>query len=271
MKKKQTDINIEKESSKYICKQISKPIIYKPSDYKISDQYTGREVKQVIIDSGSPRHKDIKIQGEKISFCENDKNEYDKAGHSTIVSGIIAANNKNTIKGLAPYVRIHYAKVIDNSGKCNFNSLVAAILWAVVKKADIIMMALGTQCNYDVLHSAIKKAFQSNICIIASAGKLSKDNEIDFPARYEEVFAVSSLTRSKKKNEILQQKAGCCLPNTRKMTTFLDNSYIKVAGDSMATSIVTAVACLLIEKHKLSNQSYVNSGVYSEIIRYFKS
>ena len=267
-----TDIHLEKQKIKIITEDIKKPVIYKPSRYGIPDKYTGKGVKIVVIDSGCPKHKDIKIEVDKMSFCENDKNEYDKMGHSTIISGIINANNKQTIRGLAPNAKVNYAKVIDSQGKCSFNSLVSAVLWSVVKKADILVIALGTQYDFSVLHDAIKKASE-NMLIFAAAGTIkSEKDEIDFPARYDQVFSVSCLTRSKKINNILTKKTNFCLPNNKKLTTYLDNSYIKMGGSSIATAIVAGMSALSIEKARSSTSSKLSTEyIFPEIEKMFDS
>ncbi|HUS49052.1 MAG TPA: S8 family serine peptidase [Candidatus Paceibacterota bacterium] len=265
-----TDIYLEKQKIKAVIENISKPVIYKPSQYGIPDKYTGKGVKIVVIDSGCPKLKDIKIEGDIISFCENDKNEYDKIGHSTIISGIINANNRKTIKGLAPYAKVYYAKVIDSQGKCSFNSLVSAVLWSIVKKADILVIALGTQYDFSVLHDAIKKA-SASMLIFAAAGTIkSEDDQIDFPARYEQVFSVSCLTRSKKINNILAKKTNFCLPNNKKLTTYIDNSYIKIGGSSICTAIVAGMSALLIEKARSSTSLKSNpESIFPEIEKMF--
>jgi len=243
-------IKIEEQNKSCISKKILKPVIYKPSDYGISNKYTGYGIKIAMIDSGCPKHKDIKIEGEKISFCDDIGNKDDDVGHSTMLSGIIVAKNKNSITGLAPRAQMHFAKVIDENGKCDFNSLVAAVLWSVVKKVDIIVMAIGTQYDYSILHDAIKKAVANGICIFAATNlPKNKDVEIDFPARYKEVFSVSAIDR-RKKREIFDEKVDLLLPNNKKYSTYLDNSYIKISGSSISAAIVTALAALLMEERK---------------------
>jgi major intracellular serine protease len=266
------NITIKKQNKKSILKTITRSKIYNPTEYGISNRYTGKGVKITIIDSGCPKHKDIKTNGDKISFCENNQNEYDKNGHATMISGVINANNRKAVKGLAPHSQVNYAKVINDQGYCDFNSIVAAVLWAVVKKTDIIVMALGSQYDYPILHDAIKKAYNNNITIFA-AGKLTKNKEeIDYPARYEEVFSVCSLTRSKKSNKIIQQKNDFCLPNKKMYTTYLDNLYIGSTGSSMSTSTVAAISSLLIEKKRASIKPlYTPESLYIEIDKILNS
>ena len=226
------------------------PTVYLPSEYKIDDNLTGKGVEICIIDSGCPKHKDINIQGDKTSFCEESKGVYDKTGHSTIVSGIISARNQKTVTGFAPFSILYFAKVVDDNGQCSFNSIVASLLWAIVKEVDIILLALGTKFNYEVLHDSIKKAKDSGIIVIASAGNNVLKEEVDYPAKYEEVISVASLVRSKKDSKIIKEKVDFTTLNKGFITTYLDDSYIKATGSSISAACVTSLASLLVEKHR---------------------
>ena len=232
--------NISKCNNKNITDKI-KPVNY--SIQNIIEGMTGLNIKNCIIDSGEPQHKDIKVrnnmkvEGENVSFCDENSCVYDKYGHSTMISGIIKGRNKNSIIGVAPSSKLLYAKVVNDKGQCSFNSVVAAVLWAIVKNVDIITIALGTDYDYSVLHDAIRKARKNNICIIAASGK---KNTVQFPSEYNEVFSVDSF--KDKKNDIVGRNGF--------YTTYLDNKYIKITGNSMLTAYYSGIAALLIEKYK---------------------
>jgi len=248
-----------------IYSSLPKPIIYSPSDYKIPLKYTGAKVKIAIIDSGCPNHKDIKITGGKniinvnknnVSFCNNTKNIYDNLGHSTIIAGIIKAKNKDAITGIAPNSQLYFAKVIDGSNYCSFNAIVAAILWAIIKKVDIITLSIGTQYNYQILHDAIKKAYNNGICIFATAG--NKNEDVNYPAQYPEVRSVSFLKTTKNKVDFI-------ISTKNIYTTYIKNEYVKTSGSSVANALVTGIASLLIEKNRIENKNYSSKTIYSEL------
>ncbi|MHA1469134.1 MAG: S8 family serine peptidase [Candidatus Asgardarchaeia archaeon] len=233
---------------------------------------TGKNIKIAILDSGAPQHKDIKIGSEKLSFCQENINVYDKNGHATIVSGIVKANNKKSIVGLAPNAQLLFGKIIDNHGMCDFNSLVAGVLWAIVKEVDIIVMALGTQYDYRVLHDAIKKAKNYNICIFAASGdkKIDKNWEIDYPARYKEVFSTGFLTRSKIKNNIIREKTDFYLPNKSLFTTYIDDKYVRASGSSVATAFFAGLAAVLVEHYKKEGRRDIPEKVYASLLKTIK-
>jgi subtilisin family serine protease len=249
-----------------IVDKIPSTIIYSPSVYGIDNQCTGKGVKIAILDSGYTNHKDIKFEGDKIGFCDDNLILNDKNGHSTMMAGIIKSNNKKSIIGLAPQSKLLFAKIVTHKGECNFNSLVAGVLWAIVKEVDIIVIAMGSQYDYRVLHDAIKKAREYGICIFAAAGD---EDEIDFPARHKEVFSAGFLTRSKKKNEQMKKNIDFCLPNKGLYTTYLDNKYVKVSGSSVSTAFFAGLGAVLVEQYKKENKKNIPKLVYSQLDKTF--
>lgn len=250
---------------KKVFDKLETPCIYKPSDYKLDDNLNGTGVRMCIIDSGKPQHDDIVVKGDSACFCNSDVSVVDKWGHSTIMGGIVSGNNPHGIKGLAPEAKVSYAKVIDRKGNCDFSSLVAAILWAIVNHNNIIVLSLSSDYDFHILHNALKKAKEYNCLIFASAGNASyqKNDEIDCPARYKEVISVAQKKPDKKTNSILHNKVDFILPKKTTYSTYLQNKYVSTSGSSVSTIIVASLAALLLEKnykHDISPQK-----IFSEL------
>ena len=250
-----------------ILEKLPSPVIYSPEIYGIYNGCTGKNVKIAVLDSGCPHHKDIKIEGDKISFCENNITIDDKKGHATMVSGIIKSNNKKAIVGFAPHAKILYGKVIDSKGKCGFNRLVAGVLWAIVKEVDIIILALGSTYDYMVLKEAVKKARSYGICVFASGGD---EGKIEFPAQNKEVFSTGFLTRSKKNNDFIKQNIDFYLPNKGIYTTYLNNKYVKVSGSSISAAFFAGIAAVLIEQYKREKKKNIPDLINKELKNIFK-
>lgn len=256
---------INNKISKTTTKTLKKPIIFNPEKYKLDPDLKGKNVKMAIIDSGYPTHPILKKPSEIISFCDNSNTYKDKFGHSSLVSGIILSNNKKSIVGVAPKTRVYYSKAVNDDGSCNFNTLLASILWAITKKVDIIMLALGSQIHYPILHDAIKKAFYNNICVIASSGNNTKNEQIDYPAKYPEVFSVGAKTRSPKYNEILEKQSSLVIEKSSMLTTYLDDKYVKASGSSIATAFISGITSLMLENYKKQKKEYTNIGIFKEL------
>jgi subtilisin family serine protease len=243
-------IKFDKVKATSKVSSFTKPIVYDPAEYSLSG-FTGKGVKIALLDTGYPSHKDVNVAGEKTSLCEQSSSPLDKLGHATMMAGVIVANNRQTIRGIAPNASLIYGKVVSNSGDCTFTSIVAGILWAVIKQADIIVLGLGTEYDYSVLHDAIRKAHSSGVCIFAAAGEdLDGAKEVEFPAGYKEVFSCGFLTRSKAKNEVIRKKIDFCLPPKVFVTTCLGDQYMRVGGSSIATAFFAGLAANFIESYR---------------------
>ena len=256
-------IKINKETNIKILSTIPEPFIFNHEEYKIDKNLTGKNVKLAIIDSGFPIHRSIKNPVEKISFCDNDDKIEDNFGHSSMITGIIVSNNKKSIKGIAPNTKLYFAKTVNYNGECNFNSLVAAILWAVVKKVNIILLSLGSQVDYPLLHDAIKKAYESKICIITASGNNTKNKNIDFPARYEETLSVANITKNVNYNKIIKKEADIIMRENSFYTTYLNDTYIKASGSSMSAAFVAGITSLIIEKYIKEKKRIIPKNIYN--------
>jgi subtilisin family serine protease len=265
-------IKVKKRTKRGVVDKLDEPIIYSPSAYGIDNLCTGKKVKIAILDSGCPRHKDIKVISDKISFCEENLGSYDSHGHATMISGIINAKNKKAITGLAPHAEIQYGRVINSKGDCSFNALVAGVLWSIVKGVDIIVISMGTQYDYVVLKDAIKKARDYGICIFAACGDNNIDEnwQADFPARYENVISTGFMTRNKTQNNILSKKIDFNLPNKGLYTTYLDDKYIKVSGSSVSAAFYAGLAAVLVEQYKRERKADIPTEVYAKLCSIFK-
>jgi len=262
-------IRIEKKIIKNnIIDNLKTPVIYSPSSYGIMNKCTGKNVKIAILDTGCPNHKDININGDKININVS-KNIDDKDGHSTMIAGLINANNKHGIIGLAPNATLLFCKVSNNRGNVDFNSLIAGVLWAVVKKVDIIVIAMGTQYDHVVLRDAIKKALNQGICVIAAAGDENVDEnwQIDYPAKFKGVFSAGFLTKGRIKNKIIKEKTDFYLKNKGLCTTYLNNKYIKMSGSSISAAFFAGLAAVLVEQYKKEKIYNINEKVYENLLR----
>jgi len=258
-------IKICNKISKKNIEKLTKPIVFNCKDYKLNSKLSGKNIKMAIIDSGYPTHPILNKASEITSFCENSDTYKDKFGHSSLVSGIISSNSKKSIIGVAPKTKIYYSKAVDDNGNCCFNALLASILWAITKKVNIIVLALGSQIHYPILHDAIKKAFYNNICIISASGNDIKNKEIDYPSRYPEVLSIGAKTRSSIYNKVLKEQSSLVVQKSSMFTTFLDDKYVKASGSSIATAFVAGIASLLIEDSINKSKKYTNLEIYEDL------
>jgi subtilisin family serine protease len=266
MAKHNYHIHSGKRSLNQTFETIPSPSIYRASDYGFHETLSGRGVKIAILDSGRPEHPDIANISQAVDMSETDRDEVDHHGHSTMVSGILTSNNPVAIMGICPDVELLYAKVANYDNECSYNALVAGVLWAIVKQVDIILICLGSETDYSVLHDAVKKAYNCGICVLAASG--NKEGKEEYPAVYPEVLSVGRDTSQKegKFKNIDQYGVKIIMPYKDIYTTYLHGRYAKASGSSLAAAMGAGLAALIIErlKERDGKRPTVNS-VYSEL------
>jgi subtilisin family serine protease len=229
----------------------------------------GHGVKIAILDSGAPDHTDIKKIAECVDVSGSEGDKVDRIGHSTMVGGVIGSKNAKAITGVAPGSNLYFIKVTGRDGECQYNSLVTGILWSIVKKVDIILMCLGSEFDYPVLHDAIRKAYDQNICIFAAQGD---PNVTEYPAGYPEVLSIGSISIRESQPSSYKFVSGdkyvqIVLPDEHFYTTYMSNQFVKVSGSSLHAALGAGLAALLIEKIRMGKeQTDVSPNtIYSEL------
>lgn len=242
---------------------------YCPTMFGMGKKWTGAGVKVGVIGSGVPVHSYFENIAGFETFCERNKNPDDIHGISTLTSGSMCSCNKNGLTGMAPNIKTFYTKAIGDSGDTNVNSIVASILWLVVKDVDIIVIPFGLSEDEPILHEAIKKAISANVCVIAAAGPTqSQLTDVDYPANYPEVVAVAASYKEEKFSlaKSTNNKLLLSLPKKGAPTTYGSDAVAIVKGMAVATGIAAGLAACVIEKNKQHNKSISIKDVYGELL-----
>jgi subtilisin family serine protease len=92
--------------------------------------------------------------------------------HGTIISGIIAAESNNNIgiTGISWHAKIMALKVLDDKGEGDTRNIIRAIDYAINNSADIINLSFVGEGYSQGLESAIKRAYEAGIIVVAAAG-----------------------------------------------------------------------------------------------------
>ena len=222
---------------------------------------SGRDVRICLLDSGVPDHKAIVNVAGDINFTGSADNK-DHVGHSTLISGLICGNLQGQIRGVAPDAMLYYAKMIDDQCQSRADSLVAGILWGIIKEVNIIAIPLCTDIDSPAVHDAIKKAYYENICVVASAGG---DNQF-YPAKYEEVLSVGALDQDGKIASF-SAKGAFNILGRMVATTYIDQSFAIATGTSIATAFAVGIAAKAIEQLRHENIEPTPAIVYDYMAR----
>lgn len=118
-------------------------------------------------------------------------------------------------------------------------------------------MSFGTTMNSEVLHKAIKDAYEEGILIVASAG--NNGSAIEYPAAYDEVMAVGSvdsngkLSTTSARGEELEIVA----PGESVKSTGSFGGNVFVSGTSISVPHIVGVASILWEKDKNCSNEFI--------------
>lgn len=254
-----------------VRKTAGKRIVYTSTFFGFSKIVgDGKFVRLAILDSGLPDHTSIRTDFDKTKNFTASGSVYDVYGHSTAVSGIVAANDRRQVVGLATDVDLYFAKVLqDTDRNNNLQSVVDALLWCLVRDVDIVLMSFGTQYEYEPLKHAIKKLYDNGICMIAASGNHNmKTRDVDFPSRYPEVFSVGYDTNVGSNLSIKKDAnyKGVIMPKQNYLTTFLNSEYIQMEGSSINAAAIAGLAVLVYGDMRRRGINVKNpQSVYNEL------
>lgn len=166
-----------------------------------------------------------------------------KRGHGTHVAGIIVANTKSNVK-IKPY------KVIGDDGTGTDTQLYLGIQAAIEDGVDIINLSLTRKGESEVVHEAVKDAYNAGITVVAAAGNdnVNLDETPYIPACFPEVICVVSVDANKKRASTSNWRFDDTLsaPGVDILSSYLDNTYKIMSGTSMAAPIISCCAAYLL-------------------------
>lgn len=130
-----------------------------------------KKLKVGIIDSGIfVKHKLF----ENLSFYTYDilekkeiDNPIDLLGHGTAVTSVIVNNLELEEQKNIQFFNIVY---LNENGKGEVEYFVDAVEWAITKEIDVLNLSIGFQSYHSEIERVVKKALDSGMIIISSAG-----------------------------------------------------------------------------------------------------
>jgi len=208
----------------------------------------GNGIVVAVLDTGGPNHIDLNANLLPAINCSGTGSPDDHQGHGTHVAGIIAAQENGIgVIGVAPEAKILPIKVLDDSGRSGFNQIAAGVRAAIAAKVDIINMSLGAPSTPpDDFYNAIKEAHDAGIIIVAAAG--NDAGAVNWPARYDEVIAVSAIDNQGKLANFSSHGSQIDFgaPGVNVYSTYLNNQYAILNGTSQASPFIAGVCALLL-------------------------
>jgi subtilisin family serine protease len=155
------------------------------------------------IDEGHPDLAGKIVPG--YDFVDKDPDPHDENGHGTHVAGIAAAitNNETGVAGMSWGARIMPIRTMGANGTGYNSDITAGINWAYQNGAKIINLSLGGPDYSQAMQDAINAAHAAGTLVVAAMGNCRMGgsdcpgvNPVMYPAANNNVFAVSSVTRT---------------------------------------------------------------------------
>ena len=220
----------------------------------------GENVKVAIIDTGWCAHKDLNanfLQG----YDATGNNDYIDHGsfHACHVSGIIGANCGDGfgVMGIAPNCKLIPIKSLNDDGTGSYDYIVKALQIVKDLDVDLINMSLGSPVapDNDVIHSLIQEISNQGKIVVCASGN-DGQQELNFPARYDESISVAAVDQSGNLAKFSSTGVGLdtAAPGVNIYSTYNNNQYVLLTGTSMACPCITGMLALIISRYKANPQ-----------------
>lgn len=231
-----------------------------------------KNVKIAVIDTGVCTSEDISIAG-RINLVPGE--EYvnplyeDVSGHGTGIASIIgAADDNRSVKGVNSDAQLYSVKAL-NDGMCSpVSRIIEGIYWCIDNDINIINMSFGTHSDSELLHDAVKDAYDTGILMIAAAGNDGR-NGVEYPAAYEEVMAVGSIDNNGVISEFSAtgEEVEIVAPGEDIAATGFFDEVVCTQGTSVSAAQITGAASLLWEIDASKSADFIR-GLLTESAKY---
>lgn len=224
-------------------------------DYE-SSNVVDKKVKVGIIDSGifvnHPLFENLVFYSYDILKQKEIDKPFDLFGHGTAVTSVIASTLEFTEQKNIQFYNIVY---LNENGKGEIEYFVDAVEWAISKEIDVLNLSIGFQSYHSEIERVVKKALDSGMIIISSAGNNLGFNS-DFPARFKDVISVSAVTKENMQLATSSTgKVDFVAHDHNIRVADLDGTYKLQSGSSLATAYVTS----FVVKEMLSKSNIQNN------------
>lgn len=189
--------------------------------------------------------------------------------HGSLVAGVIGAtaNNAKGTAGIDQHTKILPLQVFSDDGSAYTDSLVSAIDYATNIKVNVINLSLGTNQYDATLLSAINRARNNGILVVAASGNCALNNQefcnnlsapgrMTYPALYQNVIAVGATDSSDQRANYSSYgpqldvvAPGSYIGPLPVYNNGSLTSYATASGTSFAAPFVTGLASLLMAQN----------------------
>jgi len=252
-------------NDEYYYKQWAPSVMRLPQTWR--NAQGSSNVRVAILDTGID-YTHVELEGlvdldSGYNFSSDDETDFmDRQMHGTHVAGIVGAkaNNSRGLAGVMWDVEMLPVKVLDDNGMGDEWSVAQGILHSAglrndskIQAADVINMSLGMHSSEtpELIEDAVNKAANAGVVIVAASGN-SGDNDIAYPAKFDEVIAVGALSNNESGPPVVANYSNygpeqdIVAPGTAIWSTIPGNRILDMSGTSMAAPQVAGLAGLMV-------------------------
>ena len=209
------------------------------------------------------------------NFIANNGKPADDHGHGTHVSGIIGAegNNNYGVSGVNWEISIMPLKFLDQNGSGSTSGGISTILYAADNGAKILNASWGSSTDSKALKDAIDYGFSKGMITVAAAGNNSANSDKTpiYPAGTDSdgIIAVASSSADGQLSSFSNfggTSVHLAAPGSNVLSTYLNDSFTRMSGTSMATPMASGVAGLLLAMDPSLSALELKNGLINSVI-----
>ncbi len=232
-----------------------------------------------IMDTGVA-HEDLNVV-ESVNFADDEMVENPMWEHGTHVAGTVGAmDDDNGSVGVAPGVRLHNLRVLNNLGQADLSAAIAAVEYVTEQKLAnpaapiVVNISFGGDIGsteYNALDQAIVSSISYGVVYVIAAGNEAIDVQTVTPAHVQEAITVASFYDHSTNTNLFSgfsnygSDVDLVAPgNNIKSLDFNSTAPLRMDGTSMAAPHVSGAAALFMAQNPSATPTQVLAALRSD-------